>query len=626
MHRPLLLVCLGVLTTPTIAADRPNILWITIEDMSPTLGCYGDDYARTPNIDRFARESVRYTNAFATSPVCSPSRSTLITGVHSTSLGTHDLRSAFPLPDFVHAWPQKLRKAGYFTSNNVKTDYNTRDEPRLIREAWEKNSPTAHWRDRKTGQPFFCVFNDMTTHQSRTGVWPWKRFRSEVQSRLTESQLHDPATAPVPPYFPDTPTVRRGIARFYDCVQVMDQNVGAILTQLREDGLGEDTIVFLYSDHGSGLPRGKRVLYDSGLRVPLLIRFPKKYRHLAPAEPGGTVRRLVSFVDFPATVLSLLNLPIDAQMQGQPFLGAAETPPRRYVFGARDRVDEAWDKSRSVRDQEYLYIRNYRPDRSLNQPSVYSDFSDLRQEITRLAKKDRLNPVQMAYAGAHRPVEELYDVKQDPLNLRNLAQEPDLQSVLERFREAHLAWMRETRDTGLYPEEHLREQLPSHGSAWEWARSFDVFPPEPVVAAAKLIGSDNRAALLDLLADPNPTVRLHAVQGLRSRGELNGKTLDALRRATSDADAVVAVEAAAAVGDTPRLLRALESDDEYQVLRAARGIELTGITIPEHLVILERVHEQWKDRTGSPIPLFIRFSLEATLRQHGRAPADSFVP
>ena len=277
---------------PLSAASFPNILWITAEDMSATLGCYGDDYAITPNIDQLASESVRYTHAFASAPVCSPSRSCLITGCYATSLGTHNMRSAFPIPESMNGFPALLRNEGWFTTNNVKTDYNTGNNELIIKNSWDDSSETAHWRNRKETDklnPFFSVFNLMTSHQSRTMVWPYEQFQKDVQSLLTAKEIHDPAAAPVPPYYPDTPLIRREIARYYDCVTVMDKQVGELLQQLEDDGLAEDTIVFFYSDHGSGMPRHKRALLDSGMHVPLLVRFPEKYQHLTPAKPGETL-------------------------------------------------------------------------------------------------------------------------------------------------------------------------------------------------------------------------------------------------------------------------------------------------------------------------------------------------
>ena len=278
-----LVVCHAGLTR---AAERPNVLWITAEDMSATLGCWGDAYASTPHIDALAKESVIYTRAFATAGVCSPARSCLITGCYATTLGTQRLRSEFPIPDYMRGFPALMREVGYHCTNNVKTDYNTSNLQAIVKASWNESSAQAHWRSRKEGQPFFAVFNHMTSHQSRTMVMPFEQFEKQVQSHLEPQRIHDPQQAPIPPYYPDTPLMRKSVARYYDCVSVMDQEVGALLKQLEDDGLADDTIVFFYSDHGSGMPRHKRALLDSGLHVPLLIRFPPKYRHLAPAQPA----------------------------------------------------------------------------------------------------------------------------------------------------------------------------------------------------------------------------------------------------------------------------------------------------------------------------------------------------
>ncbi|MBT3467841.1 MAG: sulfatase-like hydrolase/transferase, partial [Opitutae bacterium] len=242
---PIVLAILAPLMV--FAAERPNILWITAEDMSPTLGCYGDQFADSPNIDKLANESVLYTNAFASAPVCSPSRSCIINGLYATSQGTQQMRSAFPIPDYMTGFPSFLRKVGYYTSNNVKTDYNSGNYEAIIKACWNESSATAHWRNKKAGQPFFSIFNLMTSHQSRTMVWPYDKFVRDVQSKLPKSLLHDPAKVPLPPYYPDTPVVRKTLARYYDCVSAMDQEVGDILKQLKADGLSDDTIVFFYS-------------------------------------------------------------------------------------------------------------------------------------------------------------------------------------------------------------------------------------------------------------------------------------------------------------------------------------------------------------------------------------------
>ena len=243
--------------------------------MSPNLGCYGDTDASSPRIDAFAREGVRFTNAFATAPVCSPARSCLITGMFATSLGTQRLRSQFPVPDHIRPFTALLREAGYYCTNNVKTDYNLAHEAAFIRAAWDESSPEAHWRYAAAGQPFFAVFNFMTTHQSRSSVWPHDQFERK-SLRSSPADRHDPAKISLPPFYPDTAESRRAWARYHDCITAMDKQVGEILDQLAADGLADDTIVFFFSDHGMGMPRGKRCLFDSGLHVPLLVRFPRK--------------------------------------------------------------------------------------------------------------------------------------------------------------------------------------------------------------------------------------------------------------------------------------------------------------------------------------------------------------
>ena len=626
-----MLLFVSLLSTWLSGAERPNFLWITAEDMSPALGCYGDSYASTPNIDKLAKESIRYTHAFATNPVCSPSRSCLITGVYATTLGTQHLRADFPIPDFIKAWPSFLRAAGYYTTNNVKTDYNTGSAKRLIEESWNVNSDQAHWRNRK-GQdlkkPFFCVFNDMTSHQSRTMVWPYEKFQEEVQSQLPAKRIHSPVKAPVPPYYPDTPIVRKTIARFYDCVSVMDQNTGKLLRQLEEDGLADDTIVFFYSDHGSGLPRHKRLTLDSGLRVPLLIRFPEKYKHLAPAKAGSTTDRLVSFVDFPPTVLSLLNLPIPNYMQGRPFLGSKKTTPRTHIYGARDRVDEAYDLTRAIRNHRYLYVRNYLPHVSYNQPSFYSDLGEIRGEITNLARNKKLKPAQLLYAGPTRPREALYDTLKDPYNQNNLilSKESAHQKARKLLSMKLLSWMKETRDQGFYPEEYVWEKSAQHNaSPYELARDNHI-TNSSTIKAADLVGHPdaNLDDLLGLLGKDDP---LQQYWGLLALGGTNlcESCYDDLRYTMGDEHPnYIRTEAAKllAENDQPEglalLRKILGHNDPDTVLRAARALELLGLKARPAITDMHIARDQWKaDKSGGSIPMFIWFSLEKALARLG---------
>lgn len=590
--------------------ERPNILWITAEDMSPTLGCWGDEYAHTPNIDAFAARSVRYTKAFATAPVCSPVRSTLITGRYATSMGTQRLRSRFPLPQGVQAWPAYLRRAGYYCTNNVKTDYNTSDEQKLIRQAWNKNSNKAHWRGRAKGQPFFAIFNDMVSHQSRTMVWPYEQFKQQVQSQLSPEEIHDPANAPIPPWYPDTPIIRRTIARTYDCQTAMDKNTGRILDQLEQDGLADDTIVFFYADHGTGLPRGKRVLQDSGLHVPLLIHFPEKYAHLAPASPGESLDRLVSFVDFPPTILSLLGLPIPDYMQGTAFLGKSEGPPRTHVFGARDRVDEAFDLARSARDGRYLYIRTYMPHLSYNQPSSYPDLGEIRDEITALARAGKLAPgPQTDYAGPHRPREEFYDTEADPQQINNLIGNPNHVDRIATLRTRLRRWMIQVSDRGFLAEPDA------------WRRKGN--PLKALVAAASLVGQGVHVQpqQVALLSDADPSIRYWGAVGLTAQ---KNPPAEPLRKALDDNAPFVRVEAAAALAKAGELDRALEvlrrelgGANLDVALHASRAIELLGVKARAAKPAMQKALERSTDKPGDR-HMMLRFSTQAFLDELNR--------
>ena len=604
---------------------RPNILWVTCEDMSPNLGCWGDAYARTPNIDRLAAESVRYTGAFATAPVCSPTRSCLITGVYASSLGTMHLRSRLPIPPEMKGFPSYLRAAGYYCTNNVKTDYNTAGEPAIIRASWDESSNKAHWRGRGAQQPFFSVFNDTVTHQSRSMVWSYREFQQKVQSHLTPEQRHDPAKAPVPPYYPDTPVTRRTVARYYDCITAMDTSVGRILKELQDDGLADDTIVFFYSDHGAGLPRHKRLVLDSGLHVPLLIRFPKTYRRLAPAAPGETVDRLVSFVDFAPTVLSLAGLPIPEYMQGVAFLGPAAGEPRACVYGHRDRVDEAHDLARSVRSKRYLYIRNYMPHLSYNQPSAYSDQGEIRGEITRLAAEGALKGPQLAYAGPTRPREELYDVAKDPQQLHNLADSPEHKAALQEMRRLHAGWMADSRDVAFLPEVELWRR--SEGTTpYQMARETDRYPQKRILEAADLVGRgpDALPRQVELLAGADAACRYWAAVGLQALAAGAAGAADALAKALADPAPNVRIEAAGALvamGRTekamPLLVKELAAEDANIALHAARTLQLLGEKARPALDALRAAATDARKRKG-PLAMYIRFSTDAALKKFGR--------
>lgn len=447
------------------AAVHPNILWITTEDMSAQLGAYGDAVARTPNVDRLAEEGIRYTGVFSVYGVCAPNRSALITGLYPSSYGGHHMRTmsrtasiaevtdpellaiptyeAVPPPE-ARLFSELLRRHGYYATNNAKEDYQFTAPVT----AWDESSPQAHWRNRPDPDvPFFAVFNIEITHESQ--VW----------GRSDEPLVTDPDEVEVPPYYPDTPIVRRDIARNYDNIALMDDEVGRILDELEADGLRDETIVFFFSDHGSGLPRAKRWVYDSGLHVPLIVRFPHDDR------AGIVEDRLVSFVDFAPTVLSLAGVPIPDYMHGTAFLGPAEGPERRYVHAARDRMDPALDTRRAVRDARYKYIRNYRPERPYIQFLPYRDQMPLMQEILRLKRDGGLDSTrQWQLLRETKPPQELYDTWEDPHEITNLAGDPGHRDKLLELRREQERWFNAIDDMGLIPETVLKNMLyPPYG-------------------------------------------------------------------------------------------------------------------------------------------------------------------
>jgi uncharacterized sulfatase len=449
--------CRRAMRQPTVepAKGPPNILWITCEDVSASyLGCYGDPNAITLNLDKLASESVRYTKAFATAPVCAPSRSCLITGVYATSLGTQHLRSDIELSAKIRCFPEYLREAGYYCTNNYKKDYNFTDV-----NVWDDSSHEAHWRNRRPGQPFFSVFNFTSSHQGQINGSD-EEFFDKYTSKLDPAERHDPVDISLPPYYPNTPMVRKIWARYYNLITFMDKQVGDLLDELQVDGLADNTIVFFFSDHGLGLPRFKRTLFDTGLHVPLMIRFPAPYQHLAPERPGEQIDELVSFVDFAPTVLSLTKLPIPKFMQGRPFLGRQAKWSRKYIFGASSRVDEAYEFSRCVRDEQYKYIRNFMPHLPYIQPSEYPDRAEIMQELRRVVAEEPLTPVQSVLWAPDKRVEELYDISEDPHELNNLANSPEHRHIRANMRDVLHRWMLQMRDLGLLPEAemHIRAE------------------------------------------------------------------------------------------------------------------------------------------------------------------------
>lgn len=434
------------------AAEQPNILWISCEDISPDLRCYGDDYAISPHIDQLAAEGVLYSRAFSHSGVCAPTRSGIITGMYPTSIGTPHMRCRGVPPAEVRCFSQYLRAAGYYCTNNKKTDYQF--ESPLT--AWDESSGKAHWRNRSEGQPFFAIINLTISHESQIRN-PRPETKKRV-SQLSPAERHDPAQATLPSYYPDTPLVRRDWANYHDNITAMDKQVAEILQQLEDDGLAEDTIVWFWGDHGRGLPRGKRWIYDSGLQFPLIIRVPEKWKQRAlPEHPeqlaAGTVNDdLVAFVDFAPTMLSLAGIDIPEHIQGQAFLGPQKAAPRKYIFAARDRMDERYDLIRAARDKQFKYIRNDMPFIPYSQNISYMNEMPTMQEMRRLDAAGELVGPQKLYFRQVKPAEELYDTEADPEELNNLADDPKYADKLAELRSQTQQWRKDIGDMGLIPE------------------------------------------------------------------------------------------------------------------------------------------------------------------------------
>lgn len=487
---------------PQVATRRPNIVWISNEDMSPKLGAYGDKLVRTPVLDRLARQSVRYTNAFSPAPVCAPSRAAIITGIHQTTLGAQHMRTtedrvpelpgpylAVP-PFYVKAFPEYLRAAGYYTTNRIKTDY----QFGLPFTIWDDVSKTAHWRNRPDrNQPFFSVFNLEVTHESQ--IFP------SSPARKGKPLVTDPAKVDVPPYYPDTPAVREELARMYDNIADMDTQVGELLKQLDEDGLAENTIVFYWSDHGDGVPRAKRSLYDSGLRVPLMIRWPKALG--ATAEPG--VRdEMVSLLDLAPTVLAFAGVEIPTHVQGRVLLGPKARSAPQYVFGARDRMDQEYDMMRSARDARYLYIRNFAPEQPYAGHIIYRNQSAIMQQWLELQAAGKLTGPAALWMRTSRPAEELYDTQADPHQVRDLSADPAHKATLERMRGAVVTWMRDAADQGLINEAEMIQRM--------WPGGVQPETAQPYILPRRATGAPTREKAI-LLEEPMEVVIYVPTQG-----------------------------------------------------------------------------------------------------------------
>jgi arylsulfatase A-like enzyme len=533
------------------AQGKPNILWITCEDISPYLGSYGDPYALTPNLDQLAKEGIRYIHAYANAPVCGVARSTLLTGLYATTTGTHHMRARTSLPEQIPAYPAILRDAGYYCTNNVKTDYNSSYESKK-ETLWDECSKQAHWKNRPEGTPFFAVFNITVTHESQLSA-------DAIRGYLERNQIPDqsrirPEEIRLPPYHPDLPEIRNDWVRYHDLITLMDQMVGELLKEVEEAGLTENTIVVFNSDHGGHLSRSKRYIYNVGTQVPLIIYLPEKWQHLSRQKAGTSDSRLVSFIDFPKTFLSICGSEVPASMQGSVFLGPNVEKEPDYIHFYRDRMGSRSDFSRAVTDGRYYLIRNFNPHRPRGRDSRYGYWVQANWGAwEEHYNAGFCNDLQSQFYEA-KPALELFDTQNDPWHINNLAGDPAQAERLQILSENMDRWMLDTRDAGLIPESmfaDLAGEGIKHATLYEFTQSSD-YPIRKILEAAKSASEGLSGSLetyIGYAKDKDPILRYWGIYGLFRLQNKETNVLDVLRSlATKDPFASNRLMAAQALG------------------------------------------------------------------------------
>lgn len=559
-----------------VPVELPNILWLTSEDNCPFLGCYGDEFATTPNLDKLASEGFLYTHAYANAPVCAPARNTIITGIYATSGGNEHMRSNYFKSEIIKTYPEFLREGGYYCTNNVKTDYNTQSiDPQLI---WDECSRDAHYKNRNPGQPFFAVFNTTISHES------------SIHDSIPDEKLrHNPEEVPIPPYHPATQAIKHDWAQYYDKVEDMDAWVGEKLRELEESGLAESTIVFYYGDNGGVLPRSKRYVYETGTRVPLIIRIPEKFKHLFPAKKSGSkINRLVSFVDLAPTLLSIAGINIPDYYQGNAFLGSQKTEDPEYAFMFRGRMDERYDMSRAVRDSKYRYIRNYMPHRIYAQHLEYLWRAPSTRSWEQAYLSGNCNETQSVFWNS-KPAEELYDTENDPWEVNNLATDPDYADIVNRMRTANREWMTRVKDAGFIPEAD-RVRRTGEMPVYDYIRTSG-FDLETVIKAAETASFgnvENLTLFQSYLKNEESSIRYWGATGLLILGDKAEPAKKELLISLNDSspDVVsVAAEALYNLGETEAakaaLLEVLENPNEFARCQALNVIDCIEENSPE---------------------------------------------
>lgn len=553
------------LNSALLADQRPNILWITSEDNGPDLGAYGLDYAHTPALDNLAEESAIYTNAFATAGVCAPARSTIITGMYPPALGSQHMRSRAELPSGIKFYSHHLRGAGYYCTNNSKEDYN------LVKPqgAWDESGRKAHWKNAPKGKPFFAIFNHTISHESK------------IRLREKSFPHHKIKDASIPPYHPNIRETKRDWAQYHANITKLDGLVAKTLKELDEAGLTENTIVFYYGDHGSGMPRHKRWLWDSGIHIPLLVRIPDKWKELREVQPGAKTDRLVSFVDLGPTALSLAGIDPPKNMHGKAFLGMHSEKPREFIHAFRGRMDERYDMVRAVRDKRYKYIRNYNPHQIYGQFIAYMFQTDTTRIWKEMFDQGKLNDIQSAFWKTKPPVE-FYDTLKDPHEVNNLANSQSHASHRERLAAELHRWQIEIRDLGFLPEGEMHERR-GKLTPYELGKNNSKYPLAKIKKAADFATKADQASLSklkEMMGHKDSAIRYWAATGCIIVGK-ESKTLKKdllnLLKDTSPDVRTASAHALFNIGESekavPVLEKILSEKNQFHRLRAMNVLD-----------------------------------------------------
>ncbi|MEP2777128.1 MAG: sulfatase-like hydrolase/transferase [Luteolibacter sp.] len=516
------------LASPLLAQAKPNILWIVSEDNSSHwLGCYGNEQAETPRLDALAKEGTLFEHAYSNAPVCAVARATILTGVYSPTMGTQHMRSRHPIPEKYRPNVEYLRAAGYYCTNNSKTDYNFEGNDNSY---WDQSSKRAHYKKRPDGKPFFAVFNFTSSHES-----------SLFKNKPAEPKRLKPEEIDLPPYLPDLPEIRKDFARYHDRITEMDSRVGKILDDLEKAGLADHTIVIYTSDHGGILPRGKRYLEETGVKIPMIVRVPEKLQALSPFKSGQRVTEPVSFVDFSPTFLSLAGVEIPTQMQGRALLGNSRTAPAddEMEFLFADRFDEIYGMRRGLTDGKWKYIHNFNPHLPLAPYSFYQFDQPGWVAYEKAWKEGKLTDIHKAQWEPPVVSEQLYDLSADPWETHNLAADPAHAERLAALRNHLRKTMLEATDTGLVPEP-MFDSL-AKGSTIADVVQSDAFDLEGVLDLAFLASAMDEKNIPELtrsLSSEDPVKRYWSLMGLLALGDKSASSIDAVTPLLKDKEAV----------------------------------------------------------------------------------------